>query len=116
MPLLIIITDWVTDSASLRHCLNGYLNDVCVVSVCPHTMTELHYFSRHIYGPVESESPVMTADDIPAMLSCSPRTCTIVKPSGTWHLVQVRAISLGKALQESAGSSDSDTPRPRASG
>lgn len=98
MSLLIFIADWVTDSASLRHCLNGYLNDVCVVSVCPHTMTELHYFFRHICGPVESESPVMTANDISAMLSCSPRTRSIAKPSGTWHLAQVRATSLGKAL------------------
>lgn len=38
----------------------------------------------------------MTANDISAMLFCSPQTCSIAKSSGTLHLAQVRALSLQK--------------------
>lgn len=79
-------------------------------------MAELNYFFRHIYDTVQSESPAMTANDISAMLFCSPQTCSTAKSSGTLHLAQVRALSLGKTLQESAGSSDPDIPRSRTPG
>lgn len=78
-------------------------------------MTELTIFSC-TFMTVQSESLAMTANDISATLLCSPQTHSIAKSSGTLHMAQVRALSLAKALQKSAGSSDPDIPRSRAPG